>query len=242
PRSGTSLTEQILASHPNVEGVGESDALADVAALHLGAEGSLWRALPHPPRKLTPPDIHDATAEYVRRVIAPHTSGPNAVARVTDKHPLNFWRLGLIPLMFPRAHVIHCVRDLRDTCVSCFAQHFVGDHPWSHRLEDLGHFYRQYARLMNHWERVLPDAGVRITRAVYEDLVANPEPESRRLIEFIGLPWDDACARPHESTRITWTHSNEQVRRPVYTSSAGRWKRFESHLNPLIDALGDVLD
>jgi hypothetical protein len=238
PRSGTSLTEQILASHPSVEGVGESDALADAAALSLGAEGSLWRAEPRPPGALTPTDIHRATAEYARQVLTPNAHAQ----RVTDKHPMNFWRLGLIPLMFPGAHVIHCVRDLRDTCVSCFAQHFVGDHPWANRLEDLGHFYRQYARLMAHWERLLPEVGVRITRAVYEDLVTNPEPESRRLVEFIGLPWDDACARPHESTRITWTHSNEQVRRPVYTSSAGRWERFESHLNPLIDALADVLD
>ena len=238
PRSGTSLTERILGAHPSAAPVGESDALADAVAFHLGAEGSLWRAEPKPPGTLTPERIVAAAGAYESRVLAPNAGA----LRVTDKHPMNFWRLGLIPLLFPEAHIVHCVRDPRDTCVSCLAQHFVGDHPWANRLEDLGHFYRQYARLMAHWERVLPELGVAITRATYEDLVADQEGESRRLIDFIGLPWDDACARPHESDRITWTHSNEQVRRPVYTSSVGRWKRFERHLSPLLTALGDALD
>ncbi len=238
PRSGTSLTERILTSHPSVEGVGESDALSDAAALSLGAEGTPWRAEPHPPAKLTAPDFQNATSEYARQVLTPNAHAK----RVTDKHPMNFWRLGIIPLMFPGAHIIHCVRDPRDTCVSCFAQHFVGDHPWANRLEDLGHFYRQYARLMAHWERVLPEAGAKLTRAVYEDMVTEQETESRRLIQFLGLPWDDVCLRPHESDQITWTHSNEQVRQPVYTSSAGRWRRFGARLDPLITALGDAID
>ncbi len=237
PRSGTSLTEQILASHPGVAAVGESDALMEAAALHLGADGSRWQAEPSPPASLTPAAIKAAADHYLAKVVSPNSGA----LRVTDKHPMNFWRLGLVPLLFPRARVIHCVRDPRDTCLSCWAQHFVGDHPWSHRLEDLGHFYRQYHRLTTHWERVLTDLGAAHTRVVYEDLVADQERESRRLVEFLGLPWDDACLRFHESDRVVYTHSNEQVRKPVYTSSVARWKPYAGRLAPLTTALGDLL-
>ncbi len=236
PRSGTSLTEQILASHPRVAVVGESDALAEAAALHLGAGDSHWRAEPTPPAGLTKGALESAAAHYADAVITPNANA----ARVTDKHPMNFWRLGLVPLLFPGARVIHCVRDPRDTCLSCWAQHFVGDHPWANRPEDLAHFYRQYHRLTTHWERVFTDLGVAHTRAVYEDLVADQERESRRLIDFLGLDWSDACLRFHESDRVVYTHSNEQVRRPIYTSSVGRWKGYASRLAPLTDALGDL--
>ncbi len=235
PRSGTSLAEQILASHPSVEAVGESDALSEAACL-LGADNTLMRARLSPPAALTPESIAQAAASYTNAVLT-----PNAPAlRVTDKHPMNFLRLGLLPLLFPGARVVHCVRDPRDTCLSCFAQHFVGDHPYANQLADLGHFYRQYLRLMAHWRSVLEEAGVPMLDLVYERVVADPEAESRALIGFAGLDWHDACLRPHESERITWTHSNEQVRRPVYATSAGRWRRFERHLTPLISALGDA--
>ncbi|MEZ6241920.1 MAG: sulfotransferase [Phycisphaerales bacterium] len=237
PRSGTSLTEQILASHPHVAAVGESDTLSEAAALHLGAADSLWRAKPMAPDKLTPEAVRAAAEHYKAAVLDPVAPA----ARVTDKHPMNFWRLGLVPLLFPNARVIHCVRDPRDTCLSCWAQHFVTDHPWANRLEDLAHFYRQYHRLTAHWERVLTALAVSHTRAVYEDTVANQETETRRLIDFLGLDWDDACLRFHESDRVVYTHSNEQVRRPMYTSSVGRWRHYAAHLEPLTNALADLV-
>ena len=237
PRSGTSLAEQILASHPSVEAVGESDVLSESAAM-LGAENTPMRAALPAPGNLSPDAIARAAEHYREAVLDPH---PQA-ARVTDKHPMNFLRLGLIPLLFPNARVVHCRRDPRDTCVSCFAQHFIGDHPYANTLADLGAFYREYLRLTDHWASVLEACNVPVFDLHYERVVENPETETRALIEFAGLDWADACLRPHESARITWTHSNEQVRRPVYTSSAGRWRRFERHLGPLVNALGDVLE
>jgi len=135
----------------------------------------------------------------------------------------------------PGARVIYCRRDALDTCVSCFFQNFAGEMPFVHDLRALGAFHRDFDRVMAHWESIL-DRPVLEVR--YEELVVKQERVSREIIEFLGLEWDEACLRFHESGRITSTASNEQVRKPMYASSVGRWKRYEPRLGPLREALG----
>jgi hypothetical protein len=155
-------------------------------------------------------------------------------ARVIDKAPLNYLHLGVLAALYPRARVIHCRRDPRDVCLSCFFQYFRrADFGWD--LGDLGRFYRAYERLMEHWRAVLP---VQSFDVVYEDLVAHQEAVSRQLVAFCGLEWDDRCLTFYEGRRPIQTASRLQVRRPIYTTSIGRWRHYEKHLKPLLDILG----
>ena len=153
---------------------------------------------------------------------------------VVDKQTQNFLHLGLIDRVLPGAKIIHCVRDPRDTCLSCFFQDFGSGLGYTQDLVSLGRYYNAYAELMAHWREVLD---IEIYDLSYESFVTDPESEMRRLVSFVGLDWDDRCARFHESGRASSTASNEQVRSPVHTGSVGRWERFESQLKPLIDAL-----
>ncbi len=155
--------------------------------------------------------------------------------RVTDKMPQNFQHLGLIALLFPGARVIHCTRDPRDTCLSIYFQHFFENISFAKDLGHLGSYYRQYERLMRHWQRVLD---LPILEVPYESLVEDPEKWSRRLIEFIGLPWDERCLDFYKIRRTVATSSYDQVRRPIYKSSVGRWRHYKDYLSPLYDALG----
>jgi tetratricopeptide (TPR) repeat protein len=228
PRSGTTLVEQILASHPRVFGAGE---LSDVPAIVK----SLAQLLGSPeqyPVCLERIDSGRTIALAERHVQRLHALGGSAL-RVVDKLPSNFLHLGLIALLFPRAHVIHCRRDTLDVCVSCYFQHFL-DMPFASSLEDIGYYYRQYERLVRHWRDVLP---LRVHEVVYEDLVANQEAMSRSLIDFLGLDWDERCLAFHKNQQAVRTASHLQVRRPIYTSSVQRWKRYEKHLQPLLAAL-----
>jgi hypothetical protein len=170
------------------------------------------------------------TSDYLARL---SRRGGRAV-RVIDKQGLNYFHLGLLAAMFPRARVIHCRRDPRDVCLSCYFQQFREvNFAWD--LGDLGRYYRQYERLMDHWRAVLP---VRPLEIVYEELVANPEAVSRQLVAYCGLDWDDRCLAFHESPRAVQTMSKLQVRQPIFTTSVGRWRRYEAHLGPLLEALG----
>jgi len=229
PRSGTSLVEQILASHPDVCGGGE---LEDIKQLAFGAGaliGSL-QAYPQVTRGLTAESCDLLAARYLNRLAL-----LSREARyVTDKMPQNFLALGLIALLFPNARVIHCRRDPMDTCLSCYFHDFTGYHPYVYRLENLGFYYRQYQRLMRHWRPILP---LPILEVVYEDLVANPKAGTRRLLTFCELPWDDRCLRFYESSRVVHTSSYQQVRKPVYRSSLGRWRHYAAYLEPLQQAL-----
>src|SRR5262249_47533160 len=137
--------------------------------------------------------------------------------------------------LFPRAHVVHCRRHPVDTCVSCFFQNFAEPHPFALDLAHLGHYYREYERLMAHWARVLP---LPVFELGYEGLTADQEAVSRRVVEFCGLKWDEHCLRFNETQRPVRTASALQVRRPIYRTSVGRWKRYEKHLGPLLAALG----
>jgi tetratricopeptide (TPR) repeat protein len=234
PRSGTTLVEQILASHPQVHGAGE---LHDVARMTASLPHLLKTRTPYPEcaAGLTP-EVADTLARwYLDRLGA---LAPDA-ARVTDKMPQNFLHLGLIARCLPGARVIHCVRDPVDTCLSCYFQDFGGGHGYAYDLEELGRTYRDYRRLMAHWGRVLD---LPLHTVAYEAMVAEPERESRALVDFCGLDWDPACLRFHESGRHVRTSSRDQVNRPIYRSSAGRRRHYERHLGPLLAALGPDAD
>ncbi len=160
--------------------------------------------------------------------------------RVTDKMPANFLFLGLIHLALPNAHIIHVLRDPRDTCLSCFSKLFTAAQDFTYDLGELGRYYRKYAELMAHWRSVLP-AG-RMLEIRYEDVIADLEASARRIIDHCGLEWDPRCVAFHEARRPVRTASASQVRRPIYRSSQGRWRAYAAHLGPLIAALGDIAE
>jgi tetratricopeptide (TPR) repeat protein len=229
PRSGTTLVEQILASHPAVTGGGELQHLQElVAAVSLLNESGLEfpAGVPH----LRAEDLSRVGHGYVERLrqIAPDSE------RVTDKNPLNFRYLGFARLIVPGAAIIHCTRDPVDTCLSCY-QAFFGAVNFAFDLDELGRYYRAYAQLMEHWRGVLPAGWMLEVR--YEDLVHDVEREARRIVSHCGLDWDDACLAFDTTARNVRTASFAQVRRPIYGTAVARWRRYEQHLGPLLAAL-----
>jgi tetratricopeptide (TPR) repeat protein len=241
PRSGTSLVEQILASHPQVFAAGERREISLVAQ-RLLSRGSPHDSIARRLANLRQGDVDKEARNYIRAMKGLVPAERDRVTRITDKMPHNFLHLAVIDAVFPQAHVIHCVRDPRDTCLSCYMLEFHGMmHAYTRDLVALGRFYNDYARLMAHWKRVLR---VPIMEVRYEDLVAQPERIVPEIVDFVGLPWDDACLRHHETDRAVVTLSAEQARKPIYDSSVARWKHYERHLQPLIDTLteGGVLE
>jgi Flp pilus assembly protein TadD len=229
PRSGSTLVEQILSHHPDMAGVGELRDLprmVDALPARLGSTEPFPNCLVG----IQPLGVRTLAEEYLTRVR--DLAGP--ARRITDKMLVNFLYLGFIALLFPRARVIHCRRDPLDTCISCFMQMFRGL-SFTLDLEDLGLYYREYERLMAHWRTVRP---LPMLEIVYEELVADVETGSRRLVEFCGLPWDERCLRFYENPRTVRTVSKLQVRQPVYGTSVGRWRRYGSQLDTLRKALG----
>jgi tetratricopeptide (TPR) repeat protein len=230
PRSGTSLVEQILASHPKVFGAGELTHIGNIVARMVNRLEA---------RLGFPRCIHMLTQE-VANTLAQEYSGyldamsPDAI-RVTDKLPHNFLYLAVINLLFPGARVIHCMRDPLDTCLSIYFQYFNASHAYSFDLAHIGSHYREYERLMAHWRRTLD---IPMLEVRYEDIVTNPDVIIPRLVEFCGLEWDPACLRFYENTRIVATLSYDQVRQPLHPKSIGRWKHYEKYLGPLKSALG----
>jgi tetratricopeptide (TPR) repeat protein len=230
PRSGTSLVEQILSCHGDVYGAGELRGIWRLAAsLVPDFDGRNDEA--EAPVCLDQTLVSEAAERYLEQL---RKTAGDAI-RVTNKMPYNFLHLGLIALMFPRARIIHCVRDPIDTCLSCYFQNFARGNFQSFDLGHAGLYYRQYERLMAHWGEVLD---LPILEVRYEEHVAEPEKVCRDMLEFLELDWDPACLRFHESSRFTKTASRDQVREPIYTSSAGRWRNYERHIGPLIEALG----
>jgi len=230
PRSGTSLVEQILASHPAVHGAGETHALRNSLREELPPDNGDY-ALPGQLPGLDVAGFRQAAARYSRYLdeIAP------GALRVTNKLPGNMVFVGLIRLLYPRARIIHTVRDPLDTCLSCFCKLFTTGHPFSYELGELGRFHRLYQELMAGWRRLLPAGGM--LELGYEELVKDFEGSARRLVEYCGLPWDDACLSFHTTARPVRTASLAQVRQPIYASSVGRWRRYEKELAPLMEAL-----
>jgi len=162
---------------------------------------------------------------------------PDGISRITNKFPENFLTLGLIALLFPQARIVHCRRDPLDICLSCYFQFFRRGQDFSFDLGDLGFYYRQYERLMAHWREALPNPFLEVS---YERLVADFEGESRRLIEFLRLDWDERCLEFFHNRNTVGTASVWQVRQPVYSSSVGRYKAYEPWLGPLREALENI--
>jgi hypothetical protein len=231
PRSGTTLVEQILASHPQVHGGGELDYLPALAS-------QLYRLLGTPdPFPQCIKKVDGITLKRIADTYLLHTANlaPAVSTRITDKLPANFILVGFIALLFPNARIIHVRRNPLDNCISCFVENFLSGNHFSYDLTDLGCYYREYSRLMQHWRSVLPG---RMFEIEYERLVQEPEATTRALVQHCGLDWDERCLSSHDNTRIVATASYQQVRSPVYTRSVGRWRNYDRHLGPLYAALG----
>ncbi|HYM32020.1 MAG TPA: sulfotransferase [Candidatus Cybelea sp.] len=234
PRSGTTLVEQIAASHSQVFGAGELKDVGEIGEVLAGlaAKSSSGACALNA----------DGWTEFGIRHMAETMHGrltqlSPAAARIIDKMPENVVNLGLIALMFPNARIIFCRRDPRDTCLSCYFQRFADGNAFSYDLRDCGFRHFEVDRLIDHWHRVLP---LKMLDIRYETLVAALEPESRRLIEFLGLPWEERCLEFHRTERVVTTLSVWQVRQPLYASSVGRWRNYERHLGPLLEGLRGV--
>lgn len=231
PRSGSTLVEQILASHPDVHGAGE--------VKHLNRTlGQLRDRFPS--LRKYPEMLDDLTSAQFSMIASGYLSffGEDAgrAKRITDKLLTNYFFVGLIHLLFPQARIVHTVRNPIDTCLSGFTKLFKDDMPHSYDLSELGRYYGKYRQLMAHWEEVLP-AGI-IHQVTYEEMVADTKAEAKRLVAFLGLPWSDSCLEFYKSDRPVKTASVAQVRKPIYRSAVERWRRYGDGLAPLVDALG----
>ncbi|MDH3580664.1 MAG: sulfotransferase [Hyphomicrobiales bacterium] len=234
PRSGSTLVEQILSSHRDIAGAGEFPKLWRTAGLLNEDVGGSAR-YPQHVGNFAPGDLKPLGEDYLDAL---RHSRPEGARRITDKFLDNFFNVGLIAVLFPKASIIHCRRDPMDTCLSCYFQNFTQVNRqlvYTTDLEDLGFFYRQYERLADHWNTILPG---RMFEVNYEELIAKQEKISRKLIEHVGLPWDDACLEFHKSDKSAITASISQVRKPIYKSSVAAWRNYEKHLAPLKQALG----
>jgi tetratricopeptide (TPR) repeat protein len=210
-RSGTTLAEQILASHPAVGGVGEV---------------SFWNAAAARSRLAAP--LVTLAGEYLQLLdrLCPEAT------RVADKMSANFLHLGLIHACLPNARIIHLRRDPMDTCLSIYFQDFAHGHPYANDLGDIAHYYREYRRLMDHWRCTLPPQAM--LEVAYEDLVDDQERSSRRMLDFVGVPWDPRCLEFHRGHRTVMTTSKWQVRQPMNRSSLQRWRNYARHIAPLM--------
>ncbi|WP_321905245.1 sulfotransferase [Paraburkholderia tropica] len=229
PRSGTTLIEQILSSHPQVAGAGELSALRRA----VEARGA-W---PASAAILDAAQLARIGNDYLARIepLVRAGSAHAAITRLVDKMPANFFYAALIPHILPRARIVHVRRDPVDTCLSCYTQLFAGDQRFAYDQGELGAFYGDYARLMAQWRETLP--ADRFIEVDYEDVIDNLEAQARRLIDFLGLAWDDACLDFHANPRVVRTASVNQVRRPLYATSKGRGRAYAAHLQPLLAAL-----
>ncbi len=228
PRSGTTLVEQILASHPMVCGGGELKGIGDlVTAIPGHCDGQPY---PDACNHINGNTLDTMANDYLAQLDRLSASAP----RVTDKMPQNFLHLGIIDQLFPNARVIHCRRSPLDTCLSIYTHNFNATHAYSSDLTSLGHYYRGYENLMRHWTATLR---LPLLEVSYETLVSDTEATIRAMVEFCGLPWDDHCLRFHETSRQVETLSYDQVRKPMYRTSVDCWKNYEDHLGPLMEAL-----
>jgi tetratricopeptide (TPR) repeat protein len=234
PRSGSTLIEQILASHSQVEGTMELPNIL-IITRELDALAPDRNGYPETLRRLPDAQLTALGSRYLAQT-APLRHGHE---HFTDKLPNNFSHIGLIHAILPRAILIDARRHPMDACFSTFKQHFAQGQTFSYDLGDLGRYYRCYLAMMDHWDEVLPG---KVLHVQYEELVGNPEAGIRRLLEHCGLPFEPGCLAFHETRRSVRTASAEQVRQPLYTSAVGHWRHFERELEPLKQALGDALD
>ncbi len=226
PRSGTSLVEQILCSHPDIFGAGELVEISNIENSLPGFLGTYPDCIQNISQQLC-----DTLAKRYLDVLKQQS---NETRHVIDKMPHNFLALGLINILFPEARVIHLLRDPRDTCISLYFQNFNAMHSYSTDQSLLGQYYCEYQRIMQHWRDTVD---IRLKEISYEDLIANQEKVTRELIEFCDLPWNKKCLSFYTSSRFVKTPSYDQVRQPLYSRSIGRWKHYERHLSSLKEAL-----
>jgi hypothetical protein len=219
PRSGTSLVEQILASHPRVNGAGELRFIEQASRTRVGMYPDLLSTI-------DAATLEAITNDYLRQL----TDRGGNVRHITDKYPANFLHIGFIQLLFPQARVIHCRRNPIDTCLSIYFQDFATANLYANSLENISDYYQCYQRLMGHWESLEFD---RLLTIDYENLTADLEGQVRSMIEWLGLEWDPACLDYTSNRRAVSTLSRWQVRQPVYRSSVERWRRYEKHLGAL---------
>ena len=229
PRSGTTLTEQILCSHPDIFGAGEILTFPNII-LDLPKYLGQGSAYPDSLKNLSTEILDTFSNMYLNEI----NKLDNKSLRVLDKTLVNYLFIGLLSLMFPNAKIIHCIRDPRDTCLSIYFQNFNESHNYATSLENLGLYYREYEKIMKHWKSILQ---IPIMDVQYEDIVKDQERMSRELIEFVGLEWDDSVLKFYENKRSVVTASYDQVRQKIYTKSTARWKNYEKHITPLIKAL-----
>lgn len=218
PRSGTTLTEQILASHPHIHGCGELPTIAHLAA----AQGPQW---PDMALQLSASWLQQEAERYLQIATRRADAG---MRRLIDKAPLNYHHLGLIARLFPNARVIWCQRDPRDIALSIYSENFSFSSVFAADLAAIAHTISLHERLMQHWQAVLP---LPIHTLAYEALVADPEVETRKLLDFLDIPWDNACLAFHQREATVQTPSRWQVREPIHSRSTGRWKRYAEHFN-----------
>jgi hypothetical protein len=228
PRSGTTLIEQILSSHRNVFGAGELKDFGNLVFAIRGADGAQY---PECMRSLSREQLAELGISYLEAL---RRQAP-AAERIVDKMPYNFNFVGLIHLLFPNARIIHIRRDPRDIALSCFSLIFGEGHEFTYDLGALGRYIRAYEILMEHWRRVLPAEAM--LEVQYEDIVEHLEEQARRIVRYCGLEWDDACLAFHKTERVVGTASVNQVRQPIYRSSIGRWRFYQSQMQPLLKAL-----
>ncbi len=226
PRSGSTLVEQILASHPQIHAAGELEHLEKT--VHELSAGDPPVAFPECVLALD----EDGLRELARAYLASLPTVAEDTLRIVDKLPGNFLSIGLIRMILPNARIIHTMRDPLDTCISCYSRLFTYGLPYTYDLAELGRYYRAYQELMAHWRAVLPP-GVML-EVSYENVVHDLEGQARRLIGFCGLPWDPRCLLFHQTERLVKTASNVQVRQPLAGSSIGRWRKYETSLGPLL--------
>lgn len=235
PRSGTTLVEQIGASHPDVLGAGELIVMRRMVEGFRDQAGST---------ELYPECIKDIDQDIATAMIGTYQAHSQRYAgkdilRILDKSTANFLHLGLIALLFPNARVIHCRRSPLDTCLSMYFHNFAGVTDAAYDLSDMGSYYRQYERLMMHWRSALP---LRMLEVQYENLVSKIDEKARELIDFLDLTWDERCLTYYRTPRSISTSSSWQVRQPAYSTSVERWRNYERYLEPLKKSLGMSMD
>jgi tetratricopeptide (TPR) repeat protein len=221
PRSGTTLTEQIISSHPDVTPGGELTFMG-----HVHSNVSLNHVS----------DLKAAADEYLK--LARDFIGIDDKTRFTDKMPGNHMLIGLIHALLPNAKIIYCKRNAIDNCLSCYQQNFYMGHYWSYDQEDLATYYKNHEGMMDYWRELLPDGFLEIN---YEETVGNFEEQARKLIDYVGLEWDDACLKPHKLKRTVMTASRAQVTQPIYKTSVEKWRKYEKGLQPLVRAIDPSL-
>ena len=234
PRSGSTLIEQILASHPDVEGTHELPDLGRVAR-SVGLSRTDRKAYPRAVVDLGPEELAQLGADYLEKT---RRHRPEGLPHFTDKLPNNYVHVGFLHLILPNAKIINAKRHPLDSCLGSFKQLFARGQPFTYDQFELGEFYLEYQRLMEHWHAVLPG---KVLDVQYEHVVEDLETQVRRILEYCELPWDDACLRFWETDRAVKTASSEQVRKPIYSSAKHRWRNYEQHLGPLIEALEPIL-